>query len=60
METEDLTQETLMAIHTRCHTFDPAEPWTPWVHAIARYKLIDHLRRTHASKTLVNGRGVLA
>ena len=38
-----------MAIHTRRHTYDPGEPLTPWVHAIARYKLIDHLRRTRAS-----------
>jgi len=48
-EAEDLTQEALMAIHTRRHTYDPAEALTPWVHAIARYKLIDHLRQTHAS-----------
>ena len=38
-----------MAIHTRRHTYDPAEPLMPWVYAIARYKLIDHLRRTRAS-----------
>jgi RNA polymerase sigma-70 factor (ECF subfamily) len=38
-----------MAIHTRRHTYDPAEPLTPWVHAIARYKLIDYLRRTRTS-----------
>lgn len=44
-EAEDLVQEVLMAIHTRRHTYDPAEPFTPWMHAIARYKLIDHLRR---------------
>src|SRR5712672_574111 len=31
------------------HTYDPAEPLTPWVHAIARYKLIDFLRRNRAS-----------
>lgn len=48
-EAEDLMQEALMAIHTRRHTYDPAEPLTPWVYAIARYKLIDHLRRTCAS-----------
>lgn len=52
-EAEDLTQEALMAIHTRRHTYDPVEPLTPWVHAIARYKLIDHLRRTHASRMQV-------
>jgi RNA polymerase sigma-70 factor (ECF subfamily) len=48
-EAEDLVQEALLAIHTRRHTYDPAEPLTPWVHAIARYKLIDHLRATRAS-----------
>ncbi len=48
-EAEDLTQEALMAVHTRRHTYDPAVPLMPWVHAIARYKLIDHLRQTHAS-----------
>jgi RNA polymerase sigma-70 factor (ECF subfamily) len=50
-EAEDLTQEALMAIHTRRHTYHPTEPLTPWVHAIARYKLIDHLRRTRSSMT---------
>lgn len=49
-EAEDLTQEALMAIHTRRNTYDPAQPLTPWVHAIARYKLIDHLRRTNAAR----------
>ncbi len=48
-EAEDLMQETLLAIHTRRHTYDPAQPLTPWVYAIARYKLIDHLRQTRAS-----------
>ena len=48
-EAEDLMQEALMAIHTRRRTYDPAEAVTPWVYAIARYKLIDHLRRTRAS-----------
>jgi RNA polymerase sigma-70 factor, ECF subfamily len=45
-DAEDLVQEALLAIHTKRHTYDPSEPLTPWVHAIARYKLIDHLRRT--------------
>lgn len=50
-EAEDLVQDTLMVIHTRRHTYDPGEPFTPWMHAIARYKLIDHLRHTKASMT---------
>src|SRR5712671_8221199 len=48
-EAEDLVQEALLAIHFKRHTYDPAEPLTPWVHAIARYKLIDFLRRTSTS-----------
>lgn len=45
-ETEDLVQEALIAVHTRRHTYDPNEPLTPWVYAIARYKLIDYLRQS--------------
>ena len=48
-EAEDLVQEAVLAIHLKRHTYDPAEPLTPWVHAIARYKLIDFLRRTRTS-----------
>lgn len=44
-EVEDLVQETLLAIHNQRHTYDPGQPLTAWVHAIARYKLIDLLRR---------------
>src|SRR6266446_2038234 len=48
-DAEDLVQETLMAIHTRRHTYDRSQPLTPWVYAIARYKFLDYLRRTKAS-----------
>lgn len=41
---EDLVQETLLAIHQKRHTYLPDQPLTAWVYAIARYKLIDHLR----------------
>jgi RNA polymerase sigma-70 factor, ECF subfamily len=44
-EVEDLLQEILLSIHNQRHTFDPTRPLTPWVYAIARYKLIDRLRR---------------
>lgn len=44
-EAEDLVQETLIAIHTRRDTYDPSYPVTAWIHAIARYRLIDHWRR---------------
>ena len=48
-EAEDLTQETLIAIHTRRHMYDRTRLFTPWVQAIARYRLIDYLRRTKVS-----------
>src|SRR5580700_9184989 len=44
-EVEDLVQELLLAIHTKRHTYDSAQPLTAWVQAIARYKLVDLLRR---------------
>src|SRR5262249_33489209 len=46
VEAEDLVQEALLAIHTRQHTYDDSQPFTPWVYAIARYKFLDYLRRT--------------
>jgi len=44
-DVEDLVQDTLIAIHTRRETYDRNQALTPWVYAIARYKLIDHYRR---------------
>jgi len=49
VDAEDLVQETLMALHARRDTYDPAQPLTPWLYAIARYKLIDNYRKTRAS-----------
>ena len=47
-DVEDLVQETLLAIHNSRHTFRAAQPVTVWLHAIARYKLIDCLRARSA------------
>jgi RNA polymerase sigma-70 factor, ECF subfamily len=44
-EVEDLVQELLLAVHNKRHTYDPQQPLTAWVQAIARYKLVDLLRR---------------
>jgi len=44
-EVEDLVQESLIAVHNQRHTYDPDQPLTAWVVALARYKLIDLLRR---------------
>ena len=48
-DVEDLVQETLLAVHNQRHTYDPGQPLTAWVHAIAKYKLVDLLRRRRAS-----------
>ncbi|WP_242140626.1 sigma-70 family RNA polymerase sigma factor [Sphingomonas sp. TREG-RG-20F-R18-01] len=44
-DVEDLVQDTLIAIHTRRESYDPALPFTAWLYGIGRYKLIDHFRR---------------
>jgi len=44
-EIEDLVQESLLAVHNQRHTYDPGQPLSAWVQAIARYKLVDLLRR---------------
>lgn len=43
-DVEDLVQETLLAMHNKRDTYDPGQPVTPWMYAIARYKLVDLLR----------------
>ena len=43
-DAEDIVQETVMAIHSKAHTYDPSSPVSAWIHAIARYKTIDFLR----------------
>lgn len=49
---EDLVQDTLLAVHTRRATWDTTQPFTAWAFAVARYKLIDHLRRQRLRTTV--------
>jgi len=49
---EDLVQETLMALHARRVTYDATRPFTAWLHAIARYKLMDHFRQSKLRPTV--------
>jgi RNA polymerase sigma-70 factor (ECF subfamily) len=42
---EDVLQEILLAIHTKRHTYDSQQYFLPWMYAIARYKLIDYIRK---------------
>ena len=49
---EDLVQETLLALHNQRHTYQSSQPLTAWVHAIARYKLVDLFRARGAREAL--------
>lgn len=51
-DVEDLVQESLIAIHRKRASYDPGLPFTAWLHGIARYRLIDHLRREYRRATL--------
>lgn len=42
---DDLVQETLVSMHRKLATWDPARAFLPWLAAIARYRWIDMLRR---------------
>ena len=44
-DVEDVVQEILLAIHLKRHTWLRDQPFSPWLHAVARYKLIDTMRR---------------
>jgi RNA polymerase sigma-70 factor (ECF subfamily) len=44
-EVEDLVQEVLLAVHNNRHTYLVDQPVTAWVYAIARYKMVDMMRR---------------
>jgi RNA polymerase sigma-70 factor (ECF subfamily) len=51
-EVEDLVQECLLAMHNQRHTYHSDQPLTAWVHAIARYKMIDLLRSKSSHEAL--------
>src|SRR5690349_7047989 len=41
---DDVVQESLVALHRARHTYDAARPFAPWMYAIAQNRLIDALR----------------
>lgn len=41
---DDLVQDTLLSLHRKRASYDPARPFLPWLAAIARYRWVDHLR----------------
>ncbi len=51
-DAEDVVQECLLALHLKSHTYDASQPFEPWLYAVARYKLIDLLRRRQPGREL--------
>lgn len=51
-DVEDLVQESLIAVHQRRASYDTRYPFTAWLHAIARYKLADHLRAQYRRRAI--------
>ncbi|MDD2722371.1 MAG: sigma-70 family RNA polymerase sigma factor [Gallionella sp.] len=49
-EVDDVLQEILISIHKARHTYDGERPYLPWVYAIARFRLQDHLRSHYADE----------
>ncbi|TRZ55799.1 MAG: sigma-70 family RNA polymerase sigma factor [Rhodocyclaceae bacterium] len=49
-EVDDVLQEILISIHKARHTHDGKRPYKPWMYAIARFRLHDHLRVHYADQ----------
>jgi len=59
-EAADVTQDVLLTVHRARHTYDPARPFEPWLFAIVRHVLVDHLRkRGRAARVEVVADGTL-
>lgn len=49
-EVDDLLQEILISIHKARHTYDGNRPYKPWMYAIAKFRLQDHLRAHYSDQ----------
>lgn len=58
-DVEDLVQETLISVHTRRTSYDRERPFTAWLYAIARYRMIDHFRRRRISVPIEDVEAIL-
>jgi RNA polymerase sigma-70 factor (ECF subfamily) len=45
LDIDDVVQDVLMALHAVRHTYDSSRPFTPWLAAIARHRLVDAYRK---------------
>jgi len=47
-DTEEIIQEILISIHKARHTYDGKRLYKPWAFAIAKFRLMDHLRKLYS------------
>lgn len=59
-DVEDLVQETLISVHTRRASYDRDRPFTAWLYAVARYRMVDHHRRRRLSIPIEDVDDILA
>jgi RNA polymerase sigma-70 factor (ECF subfamily) len=59
-DVEDLVQETLISVHTRRASYDRDRPFTAWLYAVARYRMVDHHRRRRLSIPIEDVGDILA
>lgn len=50
---DDVVQEVLLAIHSKRHTWDESRPFTPWLRAIVRHKVLDLARQRYKQSEAV-------
>jgi RNA polymerase sigma-70 factor (ECF subfamily) len=58
-DVEDLVQDPLIAVHIRRASYDRERPFTAWLYAIARYRMIDHFRRRKVSVPIEDVEAIL-
>jgi len=58
-DVEDFVQDTLIIVHTRRQTYDQDRPFTAWLYAIARYRVIDHYRRRRQTVAIEDVESIL-
>jgi RNA polymerase sigma-70 factor (ECF subfamily) len=49
---DDCVQDCLLSVHQARHTYNRRRPFRPWLFAIVRNKMIDHLRKVRPAITL--------
>jgi RNA polymerase sigma-70 factor, ECF subfamily len=47
-DVDDVVQEILISVHKARHTYDGQRPFRPWLSAIAKFRISDHLRGYYA------------